>query len=396
LKIAYVTSTLPFGPPEAFLIPEVKELRRRGHDLLIVPMWPRGPTVHRDATEFSESVIRQPLLSPGIGIQSMLEALSRPVEVARVVATLRRSRSAPVLAKNMAVVPKALWLARLARAAQAEHIHVHWAASSATMGYIASALTGIPWSMTAHRWDIAENNLIREKVTSAKFIRAIDKPGAEELKALVDDPGKVHVIHMGVPLPSRNGSSAESSPRMRVVVAANLVEKKGHRYLMEAALVLKSSGVALTIECFGDGPLRARLESQCRSAGLSDTMRFLGVLGHEELLRRMSDRCWDAAVLPSIVTDDADKEGIPVFLIESMAAALPVVSTDTGGIPELLGNGAGILVPPKDAHALAQAILELARKPSLREHIGNAGAQRVREQFDVVATTSALLEAITA
>jgi colanic acid/amylovoran biosynthesis glycosyltransferase len=87
--------------------------------------------------------------------------------------------------------------------------------------------------------------------------------------------------------------------------------------------------------------------------------------------------------LPSIVTPSGQLEGIPVSLIEAMACGLPVVGTDAGGVPELLGDGAGLLVPPGDVPALADALELLAREPAKRAALGERGRARVEEAFSV-------------
>jgi len=99
------------------------------------------------------------------------------------------------------------------------------------------------------------------------------------------------------------------------------------------------------------------------------------------------------ALLPSIETCE-DREGIPVFLIEAMAAGVPVVATNTGGIPELLESGGGILIPQRDARAIAEALATLAADGDLRRQLAKAGVRRVRDQFTVESTVSTLLDEI--
>jgi colanic acid/amylovoran biosynthesis glycosyltransferase len=99
---------------------------------------------------------------------------------------------------------------------------------------------------------------------------------------------------------------------------------------------------------------------------------------------------WDAVVLPSVITETGELEGIPVALIEALALGLSAVGTDAGGTPELLADGAGILVPPADAGALAQALARLGEEPELRAELGRAGRARVEERFDVDRVASEL------
>jgi len=133
----------------------------------------------------------------------------------------------------------------------------------------------------------------------------------------------------------------------------------------------------------GEGELRLIVEEQAKNLGLTDRVRFLGYMPHEELLRVYEEGKIDAVVLPSVDLGDGLNEGIPVALMEAMAFGIPVVSTQTGGIPELLGGGAGLLVPPKDPEALAAVIRKLFEDQALAKEVGLAGQRRVQEDFAV-------------
>jgi colanic acid/amylovoran biosynthesis glycosyltransferase len=112
---------------------------------------------------------------------------------------------------------------------------------------------------------------------------------------------------------------------------------------------------------------------------------FLGVQPHADLMAALQAKRWDVAVLPSITLPDGEQEGIPVFLMEAMASGIPVVSTRTGGIPELVTEGAGMLVQEKNASALAAALAALARDRKLCSALGARGAEVVRDEFSVQA-----------
>jgi len=100
----------------------------------------------------------------------------------------------------------------------------------------------------------------------------------------------------------------------------------------------------------------------------------------------------DAAVLPSIDLGNGVREGIPVALIEAMAHGLPVISTTTGGIPELLEDGAGVMVPERDPAALAEAIALLSRDAEVRTVIAARGRAVVQERFAMPVVSARLIE----
>jgi colanic acid/amylovoran biosynthesis glycosyltransferase len=379
--VLYVAARLPAGDGEPFIVTEALALGRQGWNVTVVPVRGTGPVVHGDARQLEASAY--PLLSLRILAAAAAEAATRPRATVRALGSLRSSRSRDVYLRNLAVLPKALWLARCARDVGAVHIHAHWASTPSTMAMLAARHAGIPWSFTAHRWDIAENNLLGEKARSASFVRVISAHGAEELRRTVGLAGFApSVLYMGVDLPPTAERERHSGP-LRIVTPARLVEKKGHEYLLEAVRALRSRGVAVRVDLAGDGPLGPALRERAIELGVQEDVVFLGTLPHDELLRRMEIGEWDAVVLPSVITSAGELEGIPVALIEALACGVPAVGTEIGGTPELLGEGAGILVPPGDAAGLAEALEMLASEAEIRADLARAGRARVEERFDV-------------
>ena len=392
LRVISITAQLPYGATEPFLIPELEELKRQGCEVTVVPVRPRGDVVHGGAAELLRDSVSLPLLSGAIVRAALAETIRSPRTVVKAFLSVCRSRSGRILVKNLSVFPKALWLAHLARRRGADHLHAHWASTPATLALVAGEVSNIPWSFTAHRWDIAENNLLRLKARRACFARAISGHGAHELAAVVNDSSwEPWVLHVGVPVPAPHAPAGPDRP-FRVVTAARLVEKKGHVHLIEAVKRVKAGGVQVRTELAGDGPLVDQLRRQVQDAGLGEDVVFLGGLPHEDLMQEMTSGRWHAAVLPSVVTPAGQLEGIPVSLIEAMACGLPVISTATGGIPELLEDGAGLLVPPADPEALARGLERLASDPGLRKSLGDAGRKRVEQAFSVEAVAAALRE----
>lgn len=393
--LVYVTSRFPFGSGEAFLVPEIQELRRT-FDLLIVPMHPDADVLHADAKQLLPITAMFSLASLTVLISALAELLKSPLRafhVFRVIAS--ESRCLRILLRNLAVFPKGLWLSREMRHRKARHLHAHWASSSATLGFVASEVSGIPWSLTAHRWDIPEDNLLRAKAQSALFMRAICERGAESLRKLSGaSADRVVVIHLGVELPSKL-APLKMENSLRVLVAANLVEVKGHRYLLDAISVLRASRADVHLDVAGAGPLRTALEAQVVALGIRSSVEFLGVVSHESLLRDLQAGRWNAVVLPSVVTQTGNEEGIPVALMEAMACGIAVVATQTGGIPELVAPGTGIVVPERSSSALASALQRLHDDPELRLELGERASERVRVAFAASITGPALGALIT-
>jgi colanic acid/amylovoran biosynthesis glycosyltransferase len=382
--VVYVTAQLPYGANEPFIVPEIEELGRQGCDVTVVPVRPKGEVVHGDARELLAGTVAVPLLSGAIVRSALAEVTRSPSVVGRALLSLRRSRNGRTLLKNLAVFPKGVWLADLARRLGADHLHAHWAGTSGTLAMVAGEISGISWSFTTHRWDLAEDNLLGLKARRACFGRAISARGAEELRGIVADRNwSPWLLHVGVHLPPLTKTVQAEEPPFRVLTAASLLEVKGHRYLIDAVGRLRERGIPLRAELAGEGPLAPSLRQLVSEVGLEQHVVFLGNVPHEKLLGEMSAGRWHAAVLPSVVTARGAQEGIPVSLIEAMARGVPVIGTDSGAVPELLGDGAGLLVAPADSEALAQALESLAQDRDLRLELTERGRRRIEEAFSV-------------
>ena len=265
------------------------------------------------------------------------------------------------------------------------------------MAYVASCLSDIPWSFTIHRWDITENNMLRGKVKSAKFIRCISQCGKNELIEITGRKyqEKIKVIHIGVRIAANIKEPSGSKKIFTIVTPANLLQVKGHKYLIEACLILIKHGVK-NFQCilYGEGPLRVELENLVKKKSLTNYVKVPGAISHERLMEMYKNKKVDTVILSSINTSKGEHEGIPVSLMEAMAYEIPTISTNTGGILELLFGGAGIVVEEKNSAQLANAIEILLKNQELRHKIGAKGYQRVVEEFNVSINAASLLEAI--
>jgi glycosyltransferase involved in cell wall biosynthesis len=170
------------------------------------------------------------------------------------------------------------------------------------------------------------------------------------------------------------GAPAGPTAGARLLDVAALAEKKGHRFLLEALVELPDA----TLDVVGDGELRGELERQASALGVGDRVRFLGEQPKQRVAELMRDA--DLFVLPSLA------ENLPVVLIEAQASGLPAVATAVGGVPELVDEHAGVLVPPGDPGALAAAIRDtLERLPSFDRP---ALAERAAERYGYAAVSA--------
>ncbi len=355
-------------------------------------MHPRGPLSVDPLADLSRYVLHERLFSLNVLSAALLESLHHPVRTLKSFKLLLKSRNTHVFFKNIAVFLKGLWLAVNVRMLGVEHIHAHWASTTATMALIASEQTAIPWSFTAHRWDIVDNNLLQVKLAHSSFSRFISNSAIRlaQQQGVRVLPDKSFVLHMGVTLPDEVGCRSRPTGKQIIFCPANLIPVKGHKYLIEACSILQSRGLDFELWIAGTGILRDALEKQVNDLELTDVCRFLGQLPHSDVLSLYQQGSVSVVVLPSIDMGNGLHEGIPVALMEAMCFSVPVVSTYTGGISELL-EGGGVLVPAENPAALAAAIEKLVLDDVHRDRIAKAGRERVETGFSVKMVVSELL-----
>lgn len=388
MTIAYITAQTPYGKGEQFILPEIIELINNDNDVVVMPIRPDkklGDGV--EPKKVSPYTINIPIFSFYVFIISVIVFLKYPIKSFKIINNIiLYSGSMVKIIKNFVVFPKGLVTGYMVMKKNVEHIHAHWASTPATVAYIASSLSDIPWSFTCHRWDITENNMIKEKVKSCKFVRTINKRGFNEIINIVGDEykSKCHVIHVGINIKSSKLSKKINSDGDKFIIAtpANLVEVKGHKYLIEAIQKLLREDYNVICKFYGDGILKEELEEIIRNEKLQDRIFIEGQITHEDLLKLYEDKKVDCVILPSITTENGEKEGIPVSLMEAMSYKIPVISTNTGGIPELLANSAGIIVEQKNSEHLKEAIKLLINNTNIKKKTTDIGFNKVCNEFN--------------
>jgi glycosyltransferase involved in cell wall biosynthesis len=170
-----------------------------------------------------------------------------------------------------------------------------------------------------------------------------------------------------------------------------LVPFKGFDILIDACAELQKQGINFDCEIIGDGALREELEERARRQDLRERIHFAGEQSQNYVRAALRD-C-DVFVLASAPDERGASDIFPTVIAEAMATGKPVLSTTVAGIPELVANGeTGLLVPPGDARALANAMEQLAGNENLRGDFGRAGRLRIEQKFTIEKTIEPLLE----
>lgn len=205
----------------------------------------------------------------------------------------------------------------------------------------------------------------------------------ETLRTIGAPMEKIHVHHMGIDCSHfefvpRGSNSARPA---RIISVARLVEKKGIEYALLAFARVHAALPNIEYEIIGDGPLAKKLAALISENGLSDCVRMNGWMDRDEVMTRLRNS--DILLAPSVTGVNGDQEGIPVAIMEAMAIGLPVISTQHGGIPEIITNNiSGYLVRERDVDALAEAILDACRERNDLSRVSEAGRAVIVNEFD--------------
>ena len=284
----------------------------------------------------------------------------------------------------------------LHRAGDVGHLHGHFCHGVATITWFASRLSGIPFSFTAHAKDIyqAELNpgkLLERKLDAARFVATCTCANAGVLRQRHARPDEVHSIYHGLDTDYFSPSPQPVDTALPVILAVGrFVEKKGFDQLIEACAHLQQAGVRFRCVIVGErGSAYASIRALIEARELTDSVRLRSAVAQDEL--RDIYRAARVFALPCQVMEDGDRDGFPNVLAEAMAMGVPVVSTHISGIPEMIDDGVhGLLVAPRDARALADALRRVLTDAALHARLARAGRQRICARFDSRRTTLAL------
>jgi glycosyltransferase involved in cell wall biosynthesis len=260
-------------------------------------------------------------------------------------------------------------------------LHLHWTIPQGVVALLADRRT--PRIVTSHGADAyalagrLPSALKSSVLRRADAVTAVNDQIAQRLIALGAPADRTSVIPMGVNVEVVNSVGLDV-PRVpgRIVFVGRLVEKKGVRFLLDALRALPKD-LDWSAEIVGDGPLRGSLEAA--AAGLP--VRFLGATGERDVYRRLAAAT--VAVVPSVPSRSGDQDGLPVSMLEAMAAGCAIVASRLPGLDVAIADGThGRLVPPGDVTALAGALGELLTHPDQTAAFGAAALRRA-DSFSV-------------
>jgi colanic acid/amylovoran biosynthesis glycosyltransferase len=388
--VAYLVSRYPLLT-ETFVRREIVGLEELGHEILVAPLLRAdAPAVREEASRVRGTVVEMPLFARAIAGANwrMLRRAPRAY-VSALAAILRGNTSDPkLLAGAMAFFPKAVALGERFQQSGVQHVHAHFATHPTLAAWIIYRLTGIRYSFTAHAHDIfVHKAMLTTKVRDCSFAVAISEFNRKRMIEICgrEAQRKLHVVRCGVAVEQyaamAQGRTQPGGRRLRILTVAALKPYKGPFIALRASRILKEQ-LPFEWRIAGGGPLRGELQRQIRENGLESVVRLLGPCSEAQVMSELSSA--DLFVLPSVQEGSGKMEGVPVALMEAMAAGIPVIASRLSGIPELVRDGAtGLLVEPGDAEGLAAAVLRLVRDWEAARKLAAEGRALVEREFNL-------------
>jgi len=293
---------------------------------------------------------------------------------------------------------------RLDGSGDVRRLHAHFAHGTTTVTWLASTITGLPFSFTGHAKDIWTRDLnpaglLRRKMDAASFVVTCTEANRAHLTSFGSST-PVHVVYHGLnadyePLVAAAAARRDEPARVRLLAVARLVRKKGLDTFVDACAVLRDRGVDFEAVIVGEsGDHEQEVRARVAATGLGARVTFLGPLTQTGLFAQYQQA--SVFALPCRILEDGDRDGIPNVLMEAMACGLPVVTTGVSGITELVRDGVnGLIVEPDRPIDLADSLHRLIKDPELARHLAERGRRTVSERFDAATAAARMASLLT-
>ena len=266
--------------------------------------------------------------------------------------------------------------------------HAHFGPVGNAFRFV-KALWNVPFAVTFHGYDLCTvprkegTDIYRRLFDTADVITAHSKYARHRLEQLHCPEQKIRNLRVGVNLRDFPFRARKFNPNetVRILSVARLTEIKGLEYSIKAVAGAIKNFSNIQYDIVGDGPLREKLEKLIQELGLKKFIKLHGAKDGNFVKQMMA--LAHIFILPSINLH-GDQEGTPVSLMEAQASGIPVIATNTGGIPEVVLDGkSGFLVPDRNVEALSESLIKLVKNPRIWEELGKSGRKHIEDNYDV-------------
>ena len=394
MRLGYLYSRYPVLS-QTFCDMEMLELERRGFDLVVGSIHPPLTSIRHPHTRQLKAPVHY---APPPAIVRLWEEKTREESRWPEALVDAHERKYGAMVKAPTRARNASYFAELFRRERVDHFHVHFANRAAHTALFLKAMSGIPFSVTAHGQDfmadLGNDELLCEICDAAEFVAVETEYSRGLMQARCPNAAqKIHRVYNGMDLANFGGAGpkAATNAAVEILSVGRLVAFKGFEYLIEACEQLRQRSIQFHCEIIGDGPLRQTLQHQLAALRLGDRITLSGALPQDCVLERL--RGCDIFALASTTDENGASDIFPTVILEAMASARPVVSTTIAGIPEsVIDKETGLLVAAGESGLFADALEMLWRYPDLRGRYGAAGRARVEQHFQVETTVQPLID----
>jgi len=391
LRVLVVTSSFPRFPGDpsgVFILSLCKELKKLGVQIVIVAPHDYGCKRH-DILEGVE-IFRFPYFYP-LRLQKLCYGSG-------ILKNMKES-SLVFVQPPFFILAELFYAFRIARKRKVDLVHAHWSVPQGFTGLLLRKLHGMPLVTTLHGSDVHGLDLpwlrgLNKKVILGSDVCTANSRATAERARRIAGREDIRVIPMGVDIDffsraSERGVAEGSGGKQEKIIlyAGRLIDVKGVESLINAFPAVLEKHPSAMLYIVGSGPSKGDLMSLSERLHLQERVVFQDAVSQEELVRYYSMA--DVFVLPSIISDRGETEGLGLVLLEAMASGIAVVGTDVGGIPDIIKDGeTGLLALPKNPHDLAGKIVRLLDDEALREKTAARGFGFVNNEFswEVVAS----------
>ena len=285
------------------------------------------------------------------------------------------------LVRHSAYLLQAIYFRQRAAADKIDHVHVHFLTNSTAVAMLARIMGGPAYSVMVHGPDeLGDAPLLSfpEKINHASFIAAISSFCKSQLIRFssIENTGKIHIVHCGLKIGEFDLAQPVDASNQTFVCVGRLCPQKGQAQIPAAVAVLRSEFPDLRVIFIGDGESRGDIEAAMTRHNVSDMIEIAGWKANDRVREIIAAN--RALLLPSYA------EGLPVVIMEALALGRPVISTFVAGIPELVDEGCGWIIPAGSHEALVDAMrAALIATPEEISARGREGRVRIERGFDI-------------
>jgi len=378
MNIVYYLGQFP-RLSQSFVLNEIYELEQSGHNVAVCALHnPDEDIVHEEYNELDIPIyyISTPSYS------DITELFSTKALHPRILKNTLYRASPTRHAANLFRAKKCIEFLNSLEW-EPDHFHSHFASLSRFGARYAADYYQVPFTITTHAFDIYREPIggyTRTLLQRADRIVTISEYNRNYIQEQFTPNTPIDIVRAGI-RPEKFDPTDETVPN-RILTVSRFVEKKGLSYALEAIDIATDDLPELEYHIVGSGELEPELVQKVERLGIGDNVSFLDNVSDQRLVTELDEaRCF---LLPCVVAESGDRDGIPVALMEAMAMKTPPVSTTVSGIPELIDDEQnGLLTEPRNPDATAEAVLTLLQNDTVQEAYAERAREKVKTDFNI-------------